>query len=103
MDGNGGVMLRVFIYPIVSLVLMILGNGLFSTFVSVRLDLAHASQFTIGLVTAAYYAGMLVGSMNSPSWIAKIGHVRAYIALSAATSALILVHSLWIHPIFWGA
>ena len=37
-------LLRTLAYPIISLVLIILGNGLFTTFISMRLDIAQHSR-----------------------------------------------------------
>ena len=84
-----------------SLILIILGNGLFSTFISVRLDIAEASPETIGFIASAFYAGILVSSLRTPSWIARIGHLRLLFALCAANSAIILSQAVWVNPIFW--
>jgi MFS family permease len=89
-------------YPMISLILLILGSGLFTTFVSVRLELAGSSPETIGLIASAFYGGILLGSIRSLAWIARIGHLRSLVALCAANSALILLHALWIDPLFWG-
>lgn len=89
-------------YPIISLILMILGTGLFTTFISVRLDMAGASDMVIGIVSSAFYAGVLAGSLRSLRWIARFGHLRSLVALCAAQSAVILLHALWLDPIYWG-
>ncbi len=96
-------LLRILAYPILSLVLIILGNGLFTTFISMRLEIAEASTETIGYVASAFYAGILVSSIRAPSWIARIGHLRLLFALCAANSAIILSQALWVNPIFWSA
>lgn len=81
--------------------LLILGSGLFTTFISIRLELAGSGNEMIGLIASASYAGLLVGSVRSPSWIARLGHLRALVALCAANSAIILLHALWINPLYW--
>lgn len=94
-------LLKTLTYPIISLILLILGSGLFTTFVSIRLDLAGSGKEIIGLIASAFYAGLLLGSIRSPSWVARLGHLRALVALCAANSAIILLHALWIDPFYW--
>ena len=84
-----------------SLFVLILGNGFFTTFVSVRLDLAGTSDVMIGFITASFYAGVLLASIRAPFWIARFGHLRLWIALCAVNSVLILIHAVWIDPFFW--
>lgn len=96
-----GSILAKLIFPIFSLILLTLGMGLFSTFISIRLDLAGITREWIGVITSAYYSGILIGSLRSPVWLSRLGHLRALIALCAANSALILLHALWIDPIYW--
>jgi MFS family permease len=88
-------------YPLASLVFLILGSGLFTTFIAVRLDLAGSSSAMIGLIASAFYAGILAGSFCSPAWVARLGHLRAMVALCSANSAIILLHALWINPLYW--
>ena len=94
-------LLRTLAYPIISLVLIILGNGLFTTFISMRLDIAQHSPETIGLVASAFYAGILAGSLTAPAWIARLGHLRLLFILCAANSGIILIQAIWVDPIFW--
>ena len=94
-------LLTALFYPIVSLIILILGSGFFTTFVSVRLGLEGASNELIGVVTSAFYTGILLGSFRSPRWISRIGHLRVLVALCAASSAFTLGMSLWTHPLFW--
>lgn len=94
-------LLRTLFIPIVSLILLIMGSGLFTTFISIRLEMAGSSREMIGIVASAFYGGILLGSLRSPQWIARIGHLRALVALCAANSAFILLHALWIDPIYW--
>jgi len=94
-------LLKTLTYPIISLILLILGSGLFTTFISIRLELAGSGNEIIGLIASAFYAGLLLGSIRSPTWVSKLGHLRALVALCAANSAIILLHALWIDPIYW--
>ena len=88
--------------PLLSLVLLILGSGLFNTFVSIRLELAHYSAETIGGVTAALYLGILLGSLKLGRWIEKVGHIRAFTIFAIVSTFLVLAQALWINPFYWG-
>jgi len=95
-------LIRSLFAPLLSLVLLILGSGLFNTFVSIRLELAHYSAETIGGVTAALYVGILLGSLKLGRWIEKVGHIRAFTIFAIVSTFLVLAQALWIHPIYWG-
>ena len=94
-------LIRTLSAPLSSLVLLILGSGLFNTFVSIRLELAHYSAKTIGMVTAALYLGILLGSLKLGSWIEKVGHIRAFTIFAVVSTLLVLAQALWIDPIYW--
>jgi MFS family permease len=88
-------------FPILSLVLLILGSGLFNTFVSIRLEQLGTNTKMIGLITSVFYGGILAGSIRSPLWLSRLGYLRFLVALCAANSVLILLHALWINPLYW--
>src|SRR3990172_7617262 len=94
-------LLKLVVFLLISLVVLILGNGFFTTFVSVRLDLLGTGTEMIGLITASYYAGILLASFLAPSWIKRYNHLRTWITLCAVNSVLILLHALWIDSLFW--
>lgn len=89
------------IAPLLSLSLLILGNGLFMTLVTVRLHLENASVWFIGLVSAAYYAGLAFGSIRIERFIYRVGHIRAYAAFAAILTAVTLLQGLWLEPWVW--
>lgn len=87
--------------PILSLMCMALGSGLFTTFVSLRLELEGASSTVIGLITSSFNAGILAGAFISPRFAIKLGCARALILIYAINTAVILLHALWIDPFYW--
>lgn len=87
--------------PMFSLVLLILGSGLFNTFVPVRLALEGVKNETIGIITSAFYTGYLIGAIRSPSWIFQMNHLRTLILLSSMSGVCIVLQSFWIDPLFW--
>ena len=94
-------LLKLFVFPLVSLLILILGNGYFITFVSLRLDLAQVSSEMIGLVTASFYAGVFLACFLVMPWIRRLGHLRTWILLCGINGILIAAHFLWVAPSFW--
>lgn len=94
-------LLKLLAFPLLSLAILILGNGFFTSFVSLRLDLAGVSSEMIGFVTASFYAGLLLASFLAPPWIHRLGHLRTWILLCAINSLLVAAYFLRIDPTFW--
>jgi MFS family permease len=94
-------MIRSFFAPFLSLILMMMASGLFNTFVSVRLDLEGYDPEVIGIVTSALYFGILAGSFKIDSWIAKVGHIRAFVVFALTLSILVIGQAFWINPWYW--
>ncbi len=94
-------LLRSFLYPLLSLALMMMASGLFNTFVSIRLELEGFSPEMIGIVTSALYLGILAGSIRIDSLITKLGHIAAFILFAAILSCLVLLQAFWIDPWYW--
>lgn len=86
----------------VSMGVMVLGNTLFGTLVSVRMDLEGVPVDHIGFILAAYSAGFVGGTLACPPLVAKVGHIRAFAAFAALISASALVHALFVDEILWG-
>ncbi len=49
---------------------------------------------------AGFHVSIVFGSPVMPRLIARVGHVRVYVTMSAITSFVILIQSQWIDP--WG-
>lgn len=67
--------------------LMLLGSGLLTTYVSLRLAHEHVSGGIIGGITAANYIGLVIGGKVGHNLIARVGH-RACFALCLVPIAL---------------
>ena len=82
--------------------LLVVGVGLLFSVLGLRAGLADFSSITVGLVTAAYFAGFVVGTYVCPVVIRKVGHIRAFAAMASLASTMPILHALWIDPWFWG-
>ena len=83
--------------------LFMLGNGLLGTLLSYRLALTGVPTTTTGLVMAAYFAGLAIGSLRGDRIISSVGHIRAFAALASVYSAAVLVHGFFASPLVWAA
>ena len=81
--------------------LLMIGNGLFSTLLAVRLNLEGADETRIGLVMSAYFAGLVAGSIVCGRIISRVGHIRSFAVFAAVMAAAALVHALRVDALTW--
>ncbi len=85
----------------IATLLMLTGSGLLTTYLSLKLALQGASDTVVSSMTTAYYIGMVLGAKLGHHLIARVGHIRSYVAASGITAAIALMMGLieWIP--FW--
>lgn len=81
---------------------LVLGVGLLFSVLGLRASVANFSSVTLGLVTAAYFGGFVLGTFACPVLISKVGHIRAFAAMASLASTMPILHAFWIDPWFWG-
>ncbi|WP_313615366.1 MFS transporter [Agrobacterium sp.] len=81
--------------------ILIGGNGLQGTFIALRGLSEGFSPSTIGLISAGYSLGFAIGCIYVTSILREIGHIRAFAALAAISSAASIAMALITHPLFW--
>ncbi len=81
--------------------LLMTGHGLQGTLLGLRTLIEEFSTMTSGLVLAGYFLGLLLGSLEVPTLVVRVGHVRVFAAMSAIASTTILFHLLLIEPVSW--
>lgn len=74
--------------------LMLLGSGLLSTYLALRLSANEVADIWIGSLMAANYLGLVIGGKLGHKLIARVGHVRAYVACGGLVTAAVLLHGL---------
>ncbi|MCH9634546.1 MAG: putative MFS-type transporter YcaD [Chlamydiae bacterium] len=97
-------MLKLFksiVAPLLSLAIVMVSVGLFSTFVPLRLTLDGHSSIIAGAVTSAYFAGLVLGSLKIESFIARVGYIRTFAALASMTGAIATIMGLLVKPYLW--
>ncbi|MEE1655540.1 MFS transporter [Microvirga sp. CF3062] len=83
--------------------LMQVGNTLQGTLLSVRGSLEQFTPTVIGAVGAAFWVGIVLGSLWAGRVIHQVGHTRAFSALAAVAASAVLLHLLVISPAVWVA
>src|SRR3546814_14915040 len=78
-----------------------MGNGLQGTLLPVRANIEAFSATDIGILGSAYFFGFAGGCLFGPRLIRRAGHIRAFAALGAVASCVVLVHSLFLAPLLW--
>ena len=93
--------IRPFISLYSSVTLMMMGLGLLNTFLGFRLSLEGVSTQVTGLVLSAYFVGLVAGTTYCRKIIRNVGHIRAFAAFTAVTTAVVMVHGLYTSPLLW--
>jgi MFS family permease len=66
------------------------------------MTMAGFSSLATGLVQAAYYFGLVIGSLVCQRLVLRVGHIRAFAALAALATVTVMLHGLYFTPMFWG-
>lgn len=74
--------------------LLLVGSGLFNTYVGLRLSAASVSEIWVGGIIAAYYLGLVFGARVGHKLIIRVGHIRAYAANAALVTVTVLIQAL---------
>jgi len=85
-----------------SVLLLMAGSSLLSTFLSLRMAVAGFSEPTIGLIMAGYYGGMVLGAFVCQDLIQRVGHIRAFASFAAVATVSVMLHFLYIDALAWG-
>ncbi len=86
-----------------AVLLLMTGIGLLGTYLPLQLTIAGVSAQIIGFVTSSYFAGMLFGAFQCHRLIKSVGHIRSFAAFAALVTAVVMLHGLYMGPLFWGA
>ncbi len=94
-------LLKMIFSPILSLIIITLGNGYFNTFVTLRISDFSEAPLLAGLIYSAYYTGMMVGSFYMEPLIKRIGHIRAFTLFASLTSCMVLIQGVIFSIFTW--
>ena len=83
--------------------LLMMGQGLLSTLLTLRAGGLGFSESAIGLVQSGYPAGQILGCLLAPRLVLRAGHARTFGALASIASAATLMHLVTFDAVSWGA
>ena len=74
--------------------MMLIGSGLLSTYLALRLAAEQVDSLWVGALMAANYFGLAVGGKIGLRLIARVGHIRAYATCAGIVGAAVLGHGM---------
>jgi len=86
---------------LLSVALFVFGHGLQSTLLPLAASAAQFTDLEIGVVSSAYFVGMVLGCLGAPHLILRAGHIRTYAALVSLMSGAAILHPVLVDPISW--
>lgn len=86
---------------LVSVGLVLMGNGLQSVLLPIFANLNSFSTLEIGVMGAAYFIGFAGGSVLGPHLVERAGHIRAFAALVSIASAVAVMYAMVVNPTAW--
>ncbi len=86
---------------LVGVALVMSCNGLLRVVLGVRAESEGFGLAVTGVVMAGYFLGFLFGTRAAEHFIASVGHIRVFAALSSVGSAAAILHVVWVHPASW--
>ncbi len=86
---------------LISVSILLTGQGLQGTLLPVRASLENFPTLAIGAMGAAYFVGFTLGCLKGGAFVRRVGHVRVFLAMTALASASPLVHALVVDPVTW--
>ncbi|KCB39581.1 transporter, major facilitator family protein [Bordetella hinzii 5132] len=73
--------------------LMLIGTGLFNTYMGLTLTAKSVNEVWIGSMIAGYYLGLVCGARLGHKLIIRVGHIRAFVACAAVATSMILLQA----------
>ncbi|MCO8163442.1 MFS transporter [Pseudomonas sp. 21LCFQ010] len=74
--------------------MMLIGSGLLSTYLALRLAADQVDSLWVGGLMAANYVGLVLGGKIGHRLIGRVGHIRAYATCAGIVGAAVLGHGL---------
>ncbi|MFD1557442.1 MFS transporter [Paraburkholderia silviterrae] len=81
--------------------ILVCGNSLLTTLISLRMLQAQHTALGVGLVQSCYYVGFIVGALGLGPLVARIGPQRAFIGFGALAALAALGYLSFDSPDIW--
>ncbi len=86
---------------LISVGLLLMGNGLQGTLLPVRAQVEDFSSLAIGVLGSSYFLGFGAGCLLGGRLVQRSGHIRTFTAIVALASTTVLLHGLVLSPAVW--
>lgn len=84
-----------------SVALLLLGNGLINTLLTLRGTDEGFSTTMLGIIMSGYFMGFTCGTWVSGRLIRRIGHIRTFAFCAAICASGALLHVIFVNPWAW--
>lgn len=84
-----------------SVALLLLGNGLISTLLTLRGTSEGFSSAVMGMIMSAYFVGFICGTWVSGRLIRRMGHIRTFAFCASVCATTTLLHIIYIDQWAW--
>lgn len=81
--------------------ILLAGNGLQGTLITLRAGMEGFDAVLIGLMGAGYYGGFLLSCLFTARLIRAVGHIRVFAGFAAIAASVSLMMVLWVDPVAW--
>jgi MFS family permease len=86
---------------LLSVSLLLMGNGLQGTLLPVRASIESFSAIDIGIMGSSYFLGFAAGCVFGPYIVRRVGHIRTFTAMATIASCAVLIHAFVLNPVVW--
>ncbi|MDX1635458.1 MAG: MFS transporter [Marinobacter sp.] len=86
---------------LVSVALLLLGNGLINTLLALRGTAEGFSSAFLGVIMSGYFVGFICGTWASRRLIRRMRHIRTFAFCAALCASAALLHLVFIDPWVW--
>lgn len=84
-----------------SVALLLLGNGLLSTLLTLRGVSEGYSSAMLGIIMSGYFVGFICGTWVSNRLIRRMGHIRTFAFCASICASAALLHIIFVEPWAW--
>lgn len=81
--------------------ILLTGNGVQVALLPMRASFEGFSRTELGLLGAAYFAGLMAGCLLAPKIVGRVGHIRAFAAFTAIATVAPLFQAVFLTPPVW--
>jgi MFS family permease len=84
-----------------SVALLLLGNGLLNTLLTLRGTEEGFSSAVLGMIMSGYFIGFIGGTWVSGRLIRRMGHIRTFGFCASVCASVALLHLVFVNPWVW--